>query len=90
MAAMFMASGDERAFYRAELRELVSEINAALPKTTDRTTKIHLEATLDQIGKILDPNAPSFSNPAANRFAMEFLELYLNPTSCWPDYSIEP
>lgn len=90
MAAMFMASGDERAFYRAELRELVNEINAALPKTADRTTRIHLEATLDQIGKILDPNAPSFSNPAANRFAMEFLELYLNPTSCWPDYSIEP
>jgi hypothetical protein len=90
MAAMFMASGDERAFYRAELRELANEINAALPRTADRTTRIHLEATLDQIGKILDPNAPSFSNPAANRFAMEFLELYLNPTSCWPDYSIEP
>ncbi|GEM_PF-5189550 len=23
-------------------------------------------------------------------FALEFMELYLNPTSCWPDYVIEP
>lgn len=90
-AAMFVTSGDERAFYRAELRELGSEVAAALSKTNDRTTRVHLEAVRDQIGKILDPNsAGSGATTAQNRFAMEMLELYLNPTSCWPDYSVSP
>ncbi|MBK9153879.1 MAG: zinc-dependent metalloprotease [Chloracidobacterium sp.] len=90
-AAMFVSSGDERAFYRAELRELSAMIDAALPKTTDRTTRIHLEATKDQIAKILDPKeAGRPGASAADEFAMRFLELYLNPTSCWPDYNIEP
>lgn len=89
-AAMFVTSGDERAFYRAELRELAAAVNAALGKTTDRTTKVHLESIRDQIGKVLDPNSTTVSNPAANQFAMEMLELYYNPTSCWPDYKIEP
>ena len=89
-AAMFITSGDERAFYRAELREISAAAGAAMGRATDRATKIHLQAIQDQIGKILDPNAASSSNAAANRFALEFMELYLNPTSCWPDYVIEP
>jgi len=89
-AAMFITSGDERAFYRAELREISAAAEAAMGRATDRATKIHLQAVQDQIGKILDPNAASSSNAAANRFALEFMELYLNPTSCWPDYVIEP
>lgn len=90
-AAMFMTSGDERAFYRAELRELSSDVASALSKTNDRTTRVHLEAVRDQIGKILDPNSSgSGATPAQNRFAMEMLELYLNPTSCWPDYTVDP
>ncbi len=89
-AAMFITSGDERAFYRAELREISAAAGAAMGRATDRATKIHLQAVQDQIGKILDPNAASSSNAAANRFALEFMELYLNPTSCWPDYVIEP
>lgn len=90
-AAMFITSGDERAFYRAELREISNMAANALTRTTDRTTKVHLEAVRDQIGKILDPNSSgSGATAAQNRFAMEMLELYLNPTSCWPDYEIKP
>ncbi len=89
-AAMFMSSGDERAFYRAELREIRAMAEKALANTTDRTTRVHLEGIRDQVEKILDPNARPASNAGANQFAMEMLELYLNPTSCWPDYKIEP
>lgn len=92
MAAMFLASGDERAFYRSELRAIDTAAATALDRTSDRSTRIHLEAVRDQIAKILNPtysgaNAPA---PNINREAIEFLYLYLNPTSCWPDYKIDP
>jgi hypothetical protein len=48
-------SGDEKPLYRAELRSLNVAISAALAKTTDRETKAHLEASKDEIAKILDP-----------------------------------
>lgn len=90
-AAMFITSGDERAFYRAELREVSAAATAALAKTTDRATRVHLEAVRDQVERILDPNASSRTNTAAaNRFVNDMLEQYLNPTSCWPDYVIKP
>lgn len=50
-----ITSGDERPMYRAELRSLNASILAALPKTTDRETRAHLEAARDQIVRILDP-----------------------------------
>lgn len=90
-AAMFITSGDERAFYRAELRAISASAGAAAARATDRTTKVHLEAVRDQIGKILNPEAGG--RPAApniNTAALELLELYLNPTSCWPDYTVKP
>ncbi|HMS08242.1 MAG TPA: zinc-dependent metalloprotease [Pyrinomonadaceae bacterium] len=89
-AAMFMTSGDERAFYRAELREISAMAERAMANTTDRTTRVHLEGIRDHIAKILDPNQSASSNARANAFAMEMLELYYNPTSCWPDHNIEP
>lgn len=90
-AALFISSGDERAFYRAELREIRASAQAALAKTTDRTTRIHLENVRDQIEKILDPKDSGRANAAAaNSFVNDMLELYLNPTSCWPDYTIKP
>jgi len=49
------SSGDERPMYRAELRALNASITAALAKTTDHETKAHLEASRDEIAKILDP-----------------------------------
>jgi hypothetical protein len=49
------APGDEKGMYRAELRALSASITAALAKTTDHETKAHLEASRDEIAKILDP-----------------------------------
>jgi hypothetical protein len=49
------SSGDERPFYRAELRALDASISASLAKATDAETKAHLEGAHDQIAKILDP-----------------------------------
>ena len=88
-AAMFVTSGDERSFYRAELREISAAAQAAASKATDRATKVHLEGVRDQIDKILDPKE-SGSGARANAFAMELLQLYLDPTACWPDYEIKP
>jgi hypothetical protein len=50
-----ITSGDEKPMYRAELRALTASIGAALAKTTDHETKAHLEASRDEIAKILDP-----------------------------------
>lgn len=90
-AAIFVTSGDEREFYRSELRAISAAAGAAIVKATDRSTKVHLESVRDQISKILNPESggraagASFNNPGN-----ELLELYLNPTSCWPDYIIRP
>jgi hypothetical protein len=92
LAALFVSSGDEREFYRAELRALNAQIAKTLPRVTDRTTRIHLEAVRDQVGRILEPNRQGSSTSAItiNQQAMEFLDLYYNPTSCFPDYIIRP
>lgn len=91
-AAFFVSSGDERAFYRAELRAINAAARTALARTTDRATRVHLEGVRDQIAKILNPTfgGMSAAAPNINRQALEFLELYYNPTSCWPDYKIDP
>src|ERR1035437_5065125 len=49
------APGDEKPMYRSELKALNGAITAALAKTTDHETKAHLEASRDEIAKILDP-----------------------------------
>jgi hypothetical protein len=93
-AAMFVTSGDERPFYRHELRALSASVTAALEKTADSATRVHLEGVRDQIEKILNPQfaggTTSGTPSAANAQAMELLYLLLNPTSCWPDYTVEP
>ncbi len=48
-------SGDEKPMYHAELRALNAAITTALPKTADHQTRAHLEATRDEIARILDP-----------------------------------
>lgn len=90
--ALFVTSGDERGFYRSELRAISAAAGAALARATDRNTRVHLESVRDQIAKILNPNFSGISTATvgANRAAMELVELYLNPTSCWPDYEIKP
>lgn len=89
-AAMFITSGDEAAFYRSELRAVKASAAAALARTTDQTTKVHLQSVRDQIDRILDPQRAPAAGANANRLAMELIDLYLDPTSCWPDYTIKP
>jgi len=88
---LFISSGDEKAFYRSELRSISASANAALARTTDRATRVHLESVRDQITKILDPEKSGRTGTTAiNEEAMRLLELYYNPTSCWPDYVVKP
>jgi hypothetical protein len=64
-------SGDEKPMYRAELRALSTTLTAALAKTTDPETKAHLDASKDEIARILDPKfapaAPAAATPAGGR-----------------------
>jgi hypothetical protein len=64
-----ITSGDEKPMYRAELRALAASISAAMAKTTDHETRAHLEASRDEIAKILDPK---FAPPAAPATAAGF------------------
>ena len=51
--------------YRSELRSLNVSIVAALGKTTDPETKAHLDASRDEIARILDPKfAPAAASAA--------------------------
>ena len=63
--------GDEKPMYRAELRALKGTITAAIAKATDPETKAHLEASRDEIDKILDPKflppAPAAGAAAGRR-----------------------
>jgi hypothetical protein len=89
-AGFFASSGDEKPFYRAELKTLNSAISAALAKTPDQETRAHLEATRDQIAKILDPKfaPPSGSGAGVIRvFGDQFDPSF---DTCWPDYVIRP
>src|SRR5438552_6678352 len=54
-SALFATSGDEKPFYRAELKSLNTAVTAALAKTTDRETRAHLESVRDQIAQLLAP-----------------------------------
>ncbi len=55
-------TGDEQPLYRSELRALNASITAALAKTSDVETKAHLQASKDEIARILDPK---FARPAS-------------------------
>ncbi|MCX6626858.1 MAG: zinc-dependent metalloprotease, partial [Candidatus Solibacter sp.] len=61
-----ITSGDEKPMYRAELRALAGTITAAMAKTTDHETKAHLEASRDEIAKMLDPKFAPAAAPAGN------------------------
>jgi len=92
LAGLFIASGDERAFYRAELRAVSAAASGAIARASDKATRAHLESVRDHVSKILNPDSPRAASAAFNfdSEAMKLLDLYLNPTSCWPDYVIKP
>jgi hypothetical protein len=60
-----ITSGDEKPMYRAELKTLTASIGAAMAKATDHETRAHLEASRDEIAKILDPKFAPPSGAAA-------------------------
>lgn len=49
------SQSDIRPVVRAELKTLQSRVRAAIPRTSDRMSKIHLEDALVRINDILDP-----------------------------------
>ena len=92
-AALFVTSGDERPYYRAELRALNASVAAALPRTTDRATRVHLEGVRDQIARVLDPKfVPAAPSSGVLRvFGFQGYDSFLKPPeACWPDYVIRP
>jgi hypothetical protein len=98
--AFFASSGDEKEFYRAELRSLNTSVVSALGRATDREAKAHLEAARDQIAKILDPKFGPASGAGANQIRIfgdnmsGTMDPFLMPAdmlgTCWPDYVIRP
>jgi len=90
LAGAFATSGDEKPFYRAELRMLNNQVTAALAKTGDRETRAHLEGVRDQIGRILDPKfntTPAGAGGAVIRIGLDGIDRH---EGCWPDYVIQP
>lgn len=78
---------DQRPMFRGELRTIAADAGAALARTTDRDSRLHLDDVRDQIAKILDPKYQ-----LANPNAVQPLLLPLSSdqdTFCWTDYAIE-
>ncbi|MFY0591650.1 MAG: zinc-dependent metalloprotease [Roseivirga sp.] len=49
------SQSDIRPVVRAELKTLQSRVRAAIPRTSDRMSKLHLQDALERINNILDP-----------------------------------
>ena len=54
-AQITASQSDIRPVVRAELKNLERQIAAAIPRTSDRLSKIHLEDALERVNKVLDP-----------------------------------
>ena len=86
------AVDDARAFFRGELKTLDGDLKAALAKTSDRATKLHIEDVQTQIARALDPSvqaAPGAAGAArpGTDLGDEF-DVTVDPVSCWIDYAI--
>jgi hypothetical protein len=88
---------DQRPMYRGELRKISADAVIALPKTTDRATRLHLEDVRDQIARMLDPKfiAPTPQlqqlQPQPLSFEDEFFQGSLvkpGDEFCWTDYAV--
>ena len=92
--SFFASSGDEKPFYREDLRNLSHSIEIALTRTTDRETRAHLSGARDQIAKILDPKFASNQSGMAGGlliFGDEWKHWAGDATeNCWPDYKVLP
>jgi hypothetical protein len=80
------ANDDQRPMFRGELKTIAADAGAAMARSTDRDTRLHLEDLRDQIAKILDPKyqqvnptpGPAISLPLSGT----------EDTYCWTDYAI--
>jgi hypothetical protein len=91
LAGQIGGSGDEKPFYRAELRTVNAQISGALAKTADRETRAHLQGVRDQITRILDPRFSQGGNAGAAVIRLGLDGLGSDqPDICWPDYVILP
>ncbi|HEU4570790.1 MAG TPA: hypothetical protein VFS07_09475, partial [Gemmatimonadales bacterium] len=50
-----LSQSDIRAFARGELVDLRTQVRAALPRVTDRATRLHLNDVLARVEEILNP-----------------------------------
>ncbi|MBL8177668.1 MAG: zinc-dependent metalloprotease [Bryobacterales bacterium] len=76
------ANDDQRPFFRSELKKLSSELTAAMARSTDPSTRSHLDDAKDLIARILDPKiqwtapaVPTSGFPQRRGWQQE---------SCWP------
>ena len=85
------ASDDARAFFRGELKTLDGELRAALARTADRPTRLHLEDVRTQIARALDPAVQALPAAATGpaRTAIDLFDVTTEPDSCWVDYVID-
>ena len=82
---------DARAFFRGELKTLDGDLKAALGKTTDRATRLHIEDIQNQIAHALDPaiqGQPGAAGAARPGTSLDEFDVTIAPDSCWVDYSI--
>jgi len=77
--------GESRSLARNELRTLDGSVRTALMRTTDRSTRAHLQDVRDQIGRILDPK---FAATTAPVIAPPIIIGVDGETGCWLDYAI--
>jgi hypothetical protein len=78
---------DQRPMFRGELRTIAVDAAAALARTSDRDTRLHLEDLRDQVAKILDPKFQP-SAPAAGPAAQLPTGADGEEEICFPDYAI--
>jgi hypothetical protein len=85
------AADDARAFFRGELKTLDADLKAALARTGDRATKLHIEDVQTQIARALDPSVQAAPGAAAARPGTDLgdeFDVTMAPESCWIDYAI--
>ena len=61
------AVDDSRAFFRGELKTLDADLRAAMARTTDRETRLHIDDVRTQIERALDPTVQELAGTAAAR-----------------------
>ena len=79
------SASESRSLARNELRTLDGAARTALMRTTDRTTRAHLQDVRDQIARILDPK---FAAPTAPTVVLPIVTGVDGDTGCWLDYAI--